>query len=217
LRRVSRAFFFYHKDGVEFAAGLAWHPDGKRLLVSYGVDDKEAWIATVDAEEVRDLLEKVDRLPFGLQPAEVEVEKHRTAVLVDAAPAATDDNRQPEIGAAQPGAAPTEADESLAAQKPKAARSPEEQFLGMAPFLAEADSPVERRRASRDFDARIAPFVNGGDTAALPQIHCFYEALSDTAQHDSLTAATASMRAAGHPVRCGATHRKGSNFSGPVG
>ena len=85
LRRVSRAFFFHHKDGVEFAAGLAWHPDGKRLLVSYGVDDKEAWIGTVDVEEVRKLLEEVDRLPFGLLPAQVEVEKHRAAVLVDAA------------------------------------------------------------------------------------------------------------------------------------
>jgi glycosyltransferase involved in cell wall biosynthesis len=217
LRRVSRAFFFYRKDGVEFAAGLAWHPDGKRLLVSYGVDDKEAWIATVDAAEVRDLLEKVDRLPFGLQPAEGEVEKLRTAVLVGAAPAATDDNRQPEIGAAQPRVAPTEADEPLAARIPKAARSTEEQFLGMAPFLAEADSPAERRRASRDFDARIAPFVNGGDTAALPQIHCFYEALSDTAQHDSLTAATASMRAAGHPVRVWSYSPQRLEFLRPYG
>ena len=35
-RRVSRPFFF-NKKGIEFAAGLAWHPDGKRLLISYGV------------------------------------------------------------------------------------------------------------------------------------------------------------------------------------
>jgi hypothetical protein len=27
LRRVSRPFFF-HRQGIEFAAGLAWHPDG---------------------------------------------------------------------------------------------------------------------------------------------------------------------------------------------
>jgi hypothetical protein len=218
LRRVSRAFFFHHKDGVEFAAGLAWHPDGKRLLVSYGVDDKEAWIATVDAEEVRDLLEEVDRLPFGLPPAEVDVKKHRTAGYVGAASAATDANREPETGAAQPVAAPaTEADEPLAAQVPNAARSPEEQFTELAPFLAEADSPSERRRMSRDFDARIAPFLSGGDTAALPQIHCFYEVLSDTAQHHSLTAATASMRAAGHPVRVWSYSPEKLEFLRPYG
>ena len=191
LRRVSRAFFFHHKDGVEFAAGLAWHPDGRRLLVSYGVDDKEAWIATVDAEEVRNLLEKVDRLPFGL-PVRRD----------GAAPAATAANPETESGAAQPAPpAAADVDEPPAAPLSKAARSAEEQFLELAPFLAAVDLPAERRQLSRAFDARITPFLNGGDTAALPQIHCFYEVLSDTAQHHSLIAATASMRAAGHPVR----------------
>ena len=45
------------------------------------------------------------------------------------------------------------ADEPLGAPVPKAARSTQEQFLELAPFLAVADSPAERRRASRDFDA----------------------------------------------------------------
>jgi tetratricopeptide (TPR) repeat protein len=66
LRRVSRTFFF-QKKSFEFGAGLAWHPDGKRLLVSYGIDDGESWIATVDAAEVRCLLENVDRLRSGLE------------------------------------------------------------------------------------------------------------------------------------------------------
>jgi hypothetical protein len=64
LRGVSRAFYFNRK-GIEFAAGLAWHPDGKHLLVSYGVDDSEAWIATLDAAEVRGVLEDAQRLPSG--------------------------------------------------------------------------------------------------------------------------------------------------------
>jgi FkbM family methyltransferase len=64
LRLVSRPFFF-HKKGIEFAAGLAWFPDGKRLLISYGTGDQDAWIATVDAMEVRGLLEDVERLPSG--------------------------------------------------------------------------------------------------------------------------------------------------------
>ena len=45
------------------------------------------------------------------------------------------------------------ADEPLGAPVPKAGRSTQEQFLELAPFLAAADSPAERRRASRDFDA----------------------------------------------------------------
>lgn len=64
LRRVSRPFFFNQK-GVERAAGLAWHPDGERLVISYSVTDSEAWIATVDANEVHAVLESADHLPSG--------------------------------------------------------------------------------------------------------------------------------------------------------
>jgi hypothetical protein len=64
LKRVSRQFFF-HKKGIEFAAGLAWHPNGKQLLISYGVDDGEAWIATIDAFDVQSIMEKVDGLKCG--------------------------------------------------------------------------------------------------------------------------------------------------------
>jgi glycosyltransferase involved in cell wall biosynthesis len=63
LRGMSRPFFF-QKHGVEFSAGLAWHPDGKRLMVSYG-EDAEAWVATVDAADVRPLRGDADRLPSG--------------------------------------------------------------------------------------------------------------------------------------------------------
>jgi glycosyltransferase involved in cell wall biosynthesis len=52
LGAVSRPFYF-HRKGVEFAAGLAWHPDGRRLLISYGVADCEAWLGTVDPGEIR--------------------------------------------------------------------------------------------------------------------------------------------------------------------
>jgi len=55
LTRVSRRFFF-HRKGIEFVAGLAWHPDGKRLIVSFGVGDGEAWLGTVDAADIRTIL-----------------------------------------------------------------------------------------------------------------------------------------------------------------
>jgi len=164
LHGVSRPFFF-HDHQVEFAAGLAWHPDGRHLIVTYGVDDREAWIATVDADDVRRVLEDAERLTSG---------------------------RPGEERCGAPLAAPAE---------PTPAATPEERLLTLAPFMRAADSPTDRREQSRAFDARIAPFVNDRDTAALPQIHCFYEVISETANHVSLIAATQSMRAAGHPVR----------------
>jgi len=55
LLSLSRPFYF-RKRGIELATGLGWHPDGKRLLISYGVNEGEAWIATVDPMEVRAVL-----------------------------------------------------------------------------------------------------------------------------------------------------------------
>lgn len=51
IKRVSLPYFF-GALGIEFCAGLAWHPDGERLLVSYGVEDREAWIAAFSAAEI---------------------------------------------------------------------------------------------------------------------------------------------------------------------
>jgi hypothetical protein len=73
-------------------------------------------------------------------------------------------------------------------------------FQEMAPFLRAADSSQDRRRLSREFDARITPPLRLDDDAALPRIQCFYEVLSDDARLNSLIAATTSMRAMGHPV-----------------
>jgi tetratricopeptide (TPR) repeat protein len=56
LRLVSRPFYFQTK-GIEFAVGLAWHPDEKNLLISYGTSDSESWIATVNSEQVLAILE----------------------------------------------------------------------------------------------------------------------------------------------------------------
>lgn len=55
LRGASRPFFFQRR-GVEFAAGLAWSPDGERLLISYGVGDGEAWVASIDEGDVRAMI-----------------------------------------------------------------------------------------------------------------------------------------------------------------
>jgi glycosyltransferase involved in cell wall biosynthesis len=184
LRRVSRPFFFNAK-GVEFAAGLAWHPDGKRLLISYSVSDRESWIATVDAAEVAVVLEDVEDLNSAVQ------RQPQAGIGGSAMPA------EPEL---TQGDAPSHSrDQALPASR-AAGTTVEDLFLDMAPFLRAVDSPSERRRLSRDFDRRIEPVLDAV-SPALPQIHCFYEILSDKGDHRILAAATASMRAAGHPVR----------------
>jgi glycosyltransferase involved in cell wall biosynthesis len=55
LINISHPFVFQEKQ-IEFAAGLCWHPDGKRFVISYGVQDKEAHIAIVNESEVGKML-----------------------------------------------------------------------------------------------------------------------------------------------------------------
>jgi tetratricopeptide (TPR) repeat protein len=53
LARLSPPFIF-HDRGVEYAAGLARREDD--LVVSYGIGDREAWLATLPLDEVLPLL-----------------------------------------------------------------------------------------------------------------------------------------------------------------
>lgn len=55
IKRVSLPFVF-NAPRFEFAAGLAWI-DNKRLVVSYGVDDCEAWLGTFKAEDLQEFLQ----------------------------------------------------------------------------------------------------------------------------------------------------------------
>jgi hypothetical protein len=45
-------------ETVEYAAGLAWHPDGERLVVSFGVADRESWLCSFRADELRAVLRR---------------------------------------------------------------------------------------------------------------------------------------------------------------
>ncbi len=55
LTKVSRPFVFEDKQ-IEFCAGLCWHLDDQQLVISYGVRDAEARIATVSCHDVNKLL-----------------------------------------------------------------------------------------------------------------------------------------------------------------
>lgn len=57
LSRLSLPFVFYERQ-IEFCAGLAAHPDNKNLILSFGVRDAEAHVATVNIEEVARMIWK---------------------------------------------------------------------------------------------------------------------------------------------------------------
>lgn len=54
--------FYFNEKGIEYAMGLAWHPDNKAelgkedLVISYGFKDAEARIATVSSSDIHRLL-----------------------------------------------------------------------------------------------------------------------------------------------------------------
>lgn len=56
IRKYSQAFYI-HKLGIEFAAGLTQHPSTGKIIVSFGVDDKESWLATFDPKEIVSILQ----------------------------------------------------------------------------------------------------------------------------------------------------------------
>jgi len=55
LRRISAPFNLV-RSGIEFVTGLAWHPDGKRLVLSFGVGDGESWIGCFPAADLPAIL-----------------------------------------------------------------------------------------------------------------------------------------------------------------
>jgi glycosyltransferase involved in cell wall biosynthesis len=57
LRRLSLPFVFEDKQ-IEFCAGLAYHPNGDDLIISYGVRDAVAKLAVVKIEEVAQMIWK---------------------------------------------------------------------------------------------------------------------------------------------------------------
>jgi tetratricopeptide (TPR) repeat protein len=57
FRKLSMPFVFLDRQ-IEFCAGLAQHPNQSDLILSFGVRDAEAWIATVSMEDVAQLLWK---------------------------------------------------------------------------------------------------------------------------------------------------------------
>jgi glycosyltransferase involved in cell wall biosynthesis len=49
--------FYFHDKQIEFAAGLAYFPERRQLMASYGVRDCEAWVARMDLDDVLRFIE----------------------------------------------------------------------------------------------------------------------------------------------------------------
>ncbi|MGE0575577.1 hypothetical protein, partial [Reyranella sp.] len=65
LRRVSRPFYFDAK-GLERAGGLAWHPNGRDLLVSYVGAGGSPRVASAGADDIERFLGHSQRRPFDV-------------------------------------------------------------------------------------------------------------------------------------------------------
>jgi glycosyltransferase involved in cell wall biosynthesis len=50
--------FYFHDKQIEFAAGLAYFPERRQLMASYGVRDCEAWVARMGLDDVLAFIEK---------------------------------------------------------------------------------------------------------------------------------------------------------------
>jgi glycosyltransferase involved in cell wall biosynthesis len=51
IERISPPFFFHDRQ-IEFAAGLAYFIENDEIVISYGVRDCQAWLATMELDEV---------------------------------------------------------------------------------------------------------------------------------------------------------------------
>ena len=187
LRGVSRQCFF-NKKGIEFAAGLAWHPDGQRLLISYGVDDREAWIATVEAfkDHSKNSQEYREKLPSGA-PGSINATSEPKLSLYSVEVRQTPVQKQfdKENIAYIVGFIGTWRETRSGSHVPDVQSSPRVNFSSISrPSCATVDSPAERRKQSRAFDARMEKVLAGATARSLPQVHSLLmKFLSETAQH----------------------------------
>jgi GR25 family glycosyltransferase involved in LPS biosynthesis len=96
LARLSRRFFFV-KPSNEFAAGLAWHATGDRLVVSFGIDDHSPTLAIIAAQEVRTALLDIDEHERACERASQAGREALDALLIPSTASARpeDDPRDP--------------------------------------------------------------------------------------------------------------------------
>lgn len=58
IKKASKPFTFLHK-GIEYCCGITIDHSGKNLILAVGIEDREAYLSTMDLEAVRHLLEQL--------------------------------------------------------------------------------------------------------------------------------------------------------------
>jgi glycosyltransferase involved in cell wall biosynthesis len=196
LRRISRPFYLEAK-GSERVGGVAWHPNGRDMLISYVDSEGSVGLARVGADDIRRFLDRSQRRPFV-------TEGDGQGAAADGASASAADRGARAAGDV-PGvtAGMTAHDQTAPADRRalQPAQSTSAVIRQLAPFLDHVDDVRERRRRSRELDRRMLQLLDERASGSLPQIHCFYEVLSPSGSHDGVVAATRSMVLAGHRVK----------------
>ena len=76
LTLLSEPFTFGSED-IEFVAGLAPHPNGRNLVASYGVGDREPWVAILNRNEICRILGLEDQSLHEVMVARKNIERIR--------------------------------------------------------------------------------------------------------------------------------------------
>jgi len=56
ITKVSKPFIYMHK-GIEYCCGMTLDHSEKNLIMTIGIEDREAYLSIVDVDTVRSLLE----------------------------------------------------------------------------------------------------------------------------------------------------------------
>jgi len=67
LNGISSRFKFT-EERIEFAAGLAWHPDGQRIIVSFGINDRESCLGILQSAQISKIIQPYTILQNFSQP-----------------------------------------------------------------------------------------------------------------------------------------------------
>lgn len=58
MKKITESFCFQH-IGIEFAPGLTIHPTNGKIIIGYGVHDKNSFLSIVDPEDIKKMLKPI--------------------------------------------------------------------------------------------------------------------------------------------------------------
>lgn len=78
--------FFIHSMGIEFAAGIAVNPYDNKIVVSFGLADKDSFMVSISADDIRRCLKPVKKSDLKLKQEDIDwIESQANTALKDTA------------------------------------------------------------------------------------------------------------------------------------